>query len=100
VGTQLLFIVSIKYNIFLANKLLIFGGMNNQNYLGSSLFVVTLDFNYVHEKETAEEHELNLLKKSAKILGPEINKKIERLKTKIIRRQISVTEDINLPPIK
>jgi hypothetical protein len=30
-------------NIFLANKLLIFGGMNNQNYLGSSLFIVDLD---------------------------------------------------------
>ena len=29
-----------------ANKLIIFGGMNNNNYIGSSLFIVNLDFNF------------------------------------------------------
>ena len=74
--------------------------MNNQNYLGSSIFVITLDFNYFHEKETADEHQLQLLQKSSKYLGPEVNHKIERLKTKIFKRQLSTIEDINLPPIK
>jgi len=48
---------NIKFNSlkFLANKLLIFGGMNNMNYIGSSLFIIYLDFNYRYSKEKEEE---------------------------------------------
>lgn len=41
-----LFIVNIfifKYKNNLANKLIIFGGMNNSNYIGSSLMIFNLD---------------------------------------------------------
>jgi hypothetical protein len=74
--------------------------MNNQNYIGSSLLIVNLDFNYVHEFISQEEKELNLLKKSAHLLGPEVNQKIEKLKSRIHKRQLSVIENIVLPPIK
>jgi hypothetical protein len=32
----------VKYLIILANKIHIFGGMNNQNYVGSSLLSIDL----------------------------------------------------------
>ena len=33
-------------SIIYSDKLIIFGGMNNNNFLGSSLFVINLDFSY------------------------------------------------------
>jgi len=65
--------------------LIIFGGMNNQNYIGSSLFIVNLDFNYNLFKEN-EEDELNEL---AKVGG-----KILHLKKN------SDVQELILPPIK
>ena len=35
----------------LGKKLIIFGGMNNQKYLGSDLFIIDLDVNYKFQKE-------------------------------------------------
>ena len=44
------------------NKLLIFGGMNNMNYIGSSIFIVNLDFNYRFSEENEDNKFNELLK--------------------------------------
>lgn len=37
------------------NKLIIVGGMNNNNYIGSTLFIVNLDFSFNAQKKSYEE---------------------------------------------
>ena len=49
---------SIIYN----NKLIIFGGMNNNNYIGSSLFIVNLDFSYNNDQKSFQEIMIRQLK--------------------------------------
>lgn len=80
--------------------MIIFGGMNNYNYIGSSLFIINLDFYRHPEKVTEEEHAIELLKNSAKILGPEALKLAEKKKKRVIRRQLSTIDELILPPIK
>merc|ERR1711957_850249 len=45
-------------SIVYTSKLMIFGGMNNLNYIGSSVFIINLDLNYKIIKEN-EENKLN-----------------------------------------
>ena len=47
-----------KSTIF-SNKLIIFGGMNNNNYIGSSLFIVNLDFSYTNQQRSIQEIMMN-----------------------------------------
>jgi hypothetical protein len=75
--------------------------MNNNNYIGSSLFVVNLDFYYRSGgKITEDEVALQSLKASSNTLGPDCKMKMERLKKAISKHQLSIVPNINLPPIK
>lgn len=80
--------------------MLVFGGMNNNNYLGSSLFVVHLDLNTRPVLETEEEKVVHLLEKNIKSLGHEGMERLKRLKKKALRRELSIIDEIILPPIK
>ena len=44
------------------NKLIIFGGMNNNNYIGSTLFIVNLDFTYNNQQRSIQEIMMKELK--------------------------------------
>ena len=65
---------------FLANKMIVFGGMNNSNYLGSSLFIIHLEFNSRPAKQTEEEKAVELMTRNLQLLGPDGMKKLERMK--------------------
>ena len=54
-----------KSTIF-SNKLIIFGGMNNNNFIGSSLFIVNLDFYYSVNKKTIEQMNIESIKNNEK----------------------------------
>jgi hypothetical protein len=92
------FIVNILIN--LANKLIILGGMNNNNYLGSSILVLHLDINSRPVVQTEEEKQLELLEKNLQVLGHDAKIKLERLKKRNLRRPISGVEKTVLPEIK
>jgi hypothetical protein len=85
-----------KSTIF-SNKLIIFGGMNNNNYIGSSLFIVNLDFYYSLNKKTIEQMNIERIKNDDK-LGKD--KKLKKMKIELGRLKLGVVLPINLPPIK
>ena len=74
--------------------------MNNNNYLGSSLFIIHLDFFSHPEKQTLEEKNIEALAKSVEELGPDAIKKVEKMRKKLLRRQLSTIDELVLPPIK
>ena len=74
-----------------SNKLLIFGGINNNNYIGSSLFIVNLDFYYSTDKKTIQQMKIEKMKN---------NKSSKRLKIELGKLKLGVVVPINLPPIK
>ena len=79
-----------KSTIF-SDKLVIFGGMNNSNYIGSSLFIVNLDFYYNRDYKNGAERKTESLKKDNKNM--KINLELGKLK-------LSNIFPLNLPPIK
>ena len=79
-----------KSTIF-SNKLIIFGGMNNNNYIGSSLFIVNLDFYYNCDYKNDAERKIHYLKK---------DNKRKQLKIELGKLKLGVVLPINLPPIK
>ena len=85
-----------KSTIF-SNKLIIFGGMNNNNYIGSSLFIVNLDFYYSLNKKTIEQMKIEKIKNDDK-LGKD--KKLKKIKIELGHLKLGVVLPINLPPIK
>ena len=91
-------------SIIYSNKLLIFGGMNNSNYLGSSLFVINLNEDYSPEFKTAEEIILeNLTNKNDANYHKEKdnNKVIQELRDKINKNhKLGFVDNVNLPWIK
>ena len=91
-------------SIIYSNKLLIFGGMNNSNYLGSSLFVINLNEDYSPEFKTAEEIILeNLTNKNDAHYHKEKdnNKAIQELRDKINKNhKLGFVDNVNLPWIK
>ena len=92
-------------SIIYSNKLIIFGGMNNLNYLGSSLFVINLSEDYSPEFKTAEEIILENLTKSkndsSNQKGKEQNKVIQELRDKINKNhKLGFVDNVNLPWIK
>ena len=92
-------------SIIYSNKLIIFGGMNNLNYLGSSLFVINLSEDYSPQFKTAEEIILENLTKnkndSNNHNGKEQNKVIQELRDKINKNhKLGFVENVNLPWIK
>jgi hypothetical protein len=68
---------------------MIFGGMNNCNYIGSSLFIMNLDLNF-HLKEEIEFY----LPKNLKVKRKELERRRSLLKVPIDYDKLS------LPPIK
>ena len=80
-------------SIIYSDKLLILGGMNNNNYLGSSLFIINLDFSYSIDIKTNEEIEINRLENRNSYKKQEI---LSKIKT----RQLGIVNDIELPSIK
>ena len=80
-----------------ANKLIIFGGMNNNNYIGSSLFIINLDFHYSTILKTAEQIMIENLQNADE---KESKKMIQKLKKELQKFEIGVVSPVNLPPIK
>ena len=93
-------------SIIYSNKLIIFGGMNNLNYLGSSLFVINLSEDYSPEIKTTEEIILENLTRnksdsSSSPSGKDQNKFIQELKDKINKNpKLGFVHNVNLPWIK
>ena len=80
-----------------SNKLIIFGGMNNNNYIGSSIFIINLDFHYSTILKTAEQIMLENLQNGDE---KQSKKMIQKLKKELQKFEIGVVSPINLPPIK
>ena len=81
-----------------SNKLIIFGGMNNNNYIGSSLFIVDLDLNFSN----------NILKNTKKLIFDNIlnlkNKDTKKAMIKVQKEdqkyELGIIKGFSLPPIK
>ena len=84
-------------SIIVSNKLIIFGGMNNNNYIGSTLFIVNLDFHYSILLKTTQQLMLESLKGNTDLQS---KRKLKELKKELQRLQLGVVSQINLPPIK
>ena len=85
-----------KSSIF-SNKLIIFGGMNNNNYIGSSLFIVNLDFYYSINMKSVEQMNIEKIKGDDKLA---YGKKIKKLQLELGKLKLGVVAPISLPPIK
>ena len=82
------------------NKLIIFGGMNNNNYVGSSLLVINLDFSYNYEQKSIQEIMMKELKDKT---DNESKKQLTKLKNDLKKIEIGLVRNIssiNLPSIK
>ena len=79
------------------NKMIILGGMNNNNYVGSSLFIVNLDFSYSNGVKSAEEM---LIKELESKTDWESKKKLNKIKNELKKNQLGVVTNISLPEIK
>ena len=85
-------------SVIFANKLIIVGGMNNNNYLGSTLFIVNLDFSYQTQPKTIEEITIKKLEEKDDI---ESHRKILKIKNELKKSsQLGIVTNINLPPIQ
>ena len=87
---------SIIYN----NKLIIFGGMNNNNYIGSSLFIINLDFSYNTEQKSYHEIMIKQLKNKN---DPSSKQQMIKLNNDLKTMQVGLVTKINnfnLPLIK
>ena len=80
-----------------SNKLIIFGGMNNNNFIGSSLFIVNLDFYYSIDQKTIEQMNIENIRNNDKIIH---EKKKKIMKIELGKLKLGVVLPLNLPPIK
>jgi hypothetical protein len=80
-----------------SNKLIIFGGMNNNNFIGSSLFIVNLDFYYSIDQKTIEQMNIENIRNNDKITH---GKKKKIMKIELGKLKLGVVLPLNLPPIK
>lgn len=85
--------------MIIANKLIIIGGMNNNNYLGSSLLIVNLDFSFSTQTKSAEEIMLTYLKTEGDETAATRNR-IEKLKSVLNKNQLGLVTNIELPQMK
>ena len=79
------------------DKLIIVGGMNNNNYLGSSLMIINMDFSYMSKPKTFEEIMMKELKDKNDI---DSKRKLSKIKIDLKHNQLGVVTNITLPPIK
>ena len=84
-------------SVIYGNKLIIVGGMNNNNYLGSTLFIINLDFFYQTQPKTLEEITIKQLEEKDDY---ESHKKIMKIKNDLKKSQLGVVTNITLPSIK
>ena len=84
-------------SVIFGNKLIILGGMNNNNYLGSSLLIINLDFSYQNKPKSIEEITIKHLQEKNDF---ESYNKILKIKNDLKNNQLGVVTNINLPPIK
>ena len=84
-------------SIVYSNKLIILGGMNNNNYIGSALFIVNLDFNFTN---TPNQNEKMLMKDLENKADIESKKKLIKLKLDLKKNQLGLVTNISLPEIK
>ena len=79
------------------NKLIIVGGMNNNNYIGSTLLIINLDFSYHSHPKAKEEIMLKKLEEKDDI---ESRRKLMKIKNELRHNQLGLVTNITLPPIK
>ena len=79
------------------DKLIIVGGMNNNNYLGSSLMIINMDFSYMSKPKTFEEIMMKELKDKN---DNDSKRKLSKIKIDLKHNQLGVVTNITLPPIK
>jgi N-acetylneuraminic acid mutarotase len=85
-------------SIVYSNKLIVVGGMNNNNYLGSSLMIVNLDFSYHSKPKAIEEILVNELKDKT---DEESKSKMAKIKIDLKKsHQLGIVTNVTLPPIK
>ena len=88
-------------SIIYSDKLIIFGGMNNNNFLGSSLFVINLDFSYRNDFKTNIERQLiELNDKNNKSNSNYDDKEVSKMKENLKIKEIGVINNVTLPKIK
>ena len=78
------------------NKLIILGGMNNNNYIGSVLFIVNLDFNFSNNNH----NEKMLIKELENKDDLESKKRLIRIKSDLKKNQLGLVTNVSLPEIK
>ena len=83
--------------IIYSNKLIIVGGMNSHNYLGSSLLILNLDFYYSSKVKSSEEFMIDQLKDNT---DAESKKKVNILNKTLRKNQLGIVTSIELPPIQ
>ena len=81
------------------DKLIILGGMNNNNYLGSTLMIVNMDFSFMSKPKTFEEMKFKELRDKNDI---DSRKKLAKIKNDLKQNQnpLGLVTNITLPPIK
>ena len=83
-------------SIVFSNKLIILGGMNNNNYIGSVLFIVNLDFNFAHNYQS----EKTLMKELENRDDLESKKRLNKIKSDLKKNQLGLVTNVALPEIK
>ena len=85
-------------SIIYSDKLIILGGMNNNNYLGSSLLIINLDFSYSNNpfKDNVESKLMEL----SDINSANAIKKAAKIKKDLKLKEIGVVNNVSLPIIK
>ena len=71
--------------------------MNNNNYIGSTLFIVNLDFSYSNQQKSIQEIMIKELKGQNDF---EARQKLVKLKNELKKMQLGLVTKINLPSIK
>ena len=83
-------------SVVFSNKLIILGGMNNNNYIGSVLFIVNLDFNFAHNNQS----EKTLMKELENRDDLESKKRLNKIKSDLKKNQLGLVTNVALPEIK
>ena len=86
-------------SIIYADKLIILGGMNNDNFIGSSLFIINLDFSYNNSffKNNLETELTELSDKNS----PKTRRKISLIKKNLKLKELGfVNNNVTLPNLK
>ena len=83
-------------SVVFSNKLIILGGMNNNNYIGSALFIINLDFNFSNNNQT----EKMLIKELENKDDIESKRKLSKIKLDLKKNQLGLVTNVSLPEIK